>query len=102
MDRLSLLLNRYSLSAGVFYAGQICGVHEFSSDAARGHVHLIRRGPVRLIGEQGERLDIEDPTLVFMPRPDLHRLLTDERAGADVLCATIQFRSEERRVGKEC
>ncbi|MDG0854433.1 AraC family transcriptional regulator [Roseateles puraquae] len=91
MDRLSLLLNRYSLSAGVFYAGQICGVHEFSSDAARGHVHLIRRGPVRLIGEQGERLDIEDPTLVFMPRPDLHRLLTDERAGADVLCATIQF-----------
>lgn len=91
MDRLSLLLNRYSLSAGVFYVGQICGVHDFSRDARRGHVHLIRRGPVGLIGEAGERLVIEEPTLLFMPRPDLHRLVTDERSGADVLCATIQF-----------
>lgn len=32
MDRLSLLLRRFSLSAGVFYSGQICGVHGFDRD----------------------------------------------------------------------
>lgn len=26
-----------------------------------------------------------------MPRPDTHRLLADERAGADVVCGTVQF-----------
>lgn len=91
MDRLSLLLNRYSLTAGVFYTGQICGVHDFARDARRGHVHLIRRGPVSLIGEGGGSLAIQEPTLLFMPRPDRHRLVADEKAGADVVCATIQF-----------
>lgn len=91
MDRLSLLLNRYSLTAGVFYTGQICGAHAFAHDAQRGHVHLIRRGPVTFIDENGGSIAIEEPTLLFMPRPDEHRLVTDEKAGADVVCATIQF-----------
>lgn len=91
MDRLSLLLQRFSLSAGVFYAGQICGIHDFERDASRGHVHLVKRGPVQLTGgAEGTQL-IAEPTLVFMPRPDAHRLITDEREGADVVCANIRF-----------
>lgn len=91
MDRLSLLLNRFSLSAGVFYTGQICGIHHFQRDSQRGHVHLIKRGPVTLTGGVEGTLAITEPTLLFLPRPDDHRLIADDRDGADVVCASIQF-----------
>lgn len=91
MDRLSLLLQRFSLSAGVFYAGNLCGIHAFDRDPMHGHVHLIRRGPVRLTEVPESAQWIDQPTLVFMPRPDAHRLITDEREGADVVCANVVF-----------
>lgn len=90
-DQLSYLLQRFSLSAGVFHVGQICGIHHFEQDATHGHVHLIKRGPAQLIEASGTSTTIEEPTLIFMPRPDVHRLITDERRGADVVCANILF-----------
>lgn len=91
MDRLSLLLHRFSLSAGVFYSGQICGIHTFERDTLRGHVHLIKRGPVKLTGGREGTFEITEPTLLFMPRPDAHRLIAEDRDGADVVCASVQF-----------
>ncbi len=91
MDRLSLLLHSFSLSAGVFYSGQICGIHDFERDTQRGHLHLIRRGPVELTDPQGGTLSITEPSLLFMPRPHAHRLVADDRDGADVVCASIRF-----------
>lgn len=91
MDRLSLLLKRFSLSAGVFYSGQIRGVHHFERDTRRGHVHLVKRGPVKLTGGRDGTLRITEPSLLFMPRPDAHRLVADDRDGADVVCASVPF-----------
>lgn len=91
MDRLSFLLSRFSLSAGVFYTGQICGIHHFERDTQRGHIHLIKRGPAALTGGREGTLSITEPTLLFLPRPDEHRLVADDRDGADVVCASIQF-----------
>ena len=91
MDRLSLLLQRFSLSAGVFYTGQICGIHRFERDKRRGHVHLVKRGPVKLTGGREGSITITEPSLLFMPRPDAHRLIANDRDGADVVCAAIQF-----------
>lgn len=91
MDRLSLLLQRFSLSAGVFYTGQICGIHRFAGDTRRGHVHLIKRGPVKLTGGIEGSVSITEPALLFLPRPDAHRLIANDRSGADVVCASVQF-----------
>lgn len=91
MDRLSELLKRFSLTAGVFYTGNICGVHDFDRDTHRGHVHLIKRGPVQLVGGIEGSLTITEPTLLFMPCPDAHQLIADDRVGADVVCASIRF-----------
>lgn len=91
MDRLTTLLSHFSLHAGVFYTGNICGIHDFEQDSLRGHIHLIRRGPVQVIGVRQEIFDITEPTLLFLPRPDTHRLVADDRTGADVVCATVQF-----------
>ena len=91
MDTLTSLLAHFSLHAGVFYTGNICGVHDYAADSQRGHIHLVRHGPVRVIGERHGVIDIMEPSLLFLPRPDRHRLITDERAGADVVCATVRF-----------
>lgn len=90
-DPLANLLSHFSLHAGVFYTGNICGVHDFAQDRLRGHIHLVRSGVVQLIGAQRQALQIDTPTLIFLPRPDTHRLLADTSTGADVLCATVQF-----------
>ncbi|MFS8064639.1 MAG: cupin domain-containing protein, partial [Luteimonas sp.] len=91
MDSLTYLLTHFSLQVGVFYTGQLCGLHDFERDNVRGHLHLMRRGQVRLIGLQSQVLDITEPTLIFLPRPDSHRLLADEQAGADVVGGNVLF-----------
>ena len=91
MDSLDSLLAHFTLRAGVFYTGNICGIHDFEQDQQRGHLHLIRRGAVQVLGARKQDFEISEPTLLFLPRPDTHRLLADEQAGADVVCGTVQF-----------
>lgn len=91
MDTMASLLNSFSLQAGVFYTGNICGIHDFEHDTRRGHLHLIRSGAVQVRGVTRRRFKIDEPTLMFLPRPDQHRLVTDDGPGADVVCATVQF-----------
>ena len=90
-DPLVSLLSQFALQAGVFYTGNICGIHDFDRDTQRGHLHLIRRGVVRLDGTDRVEYDITEPTLVFLPRPEFHRLVADNGAGADVVCGTVHF-----------
>ncbi len=91
MDRLSTLLEHFSLRAGVFHTGSLCGIHRFQADALRGHLHLVERGLVRITGVGRSHLLITEPTIVFLPRPGKHRVVADEREGADAVCATVQF-----------
>lgn len=86
---LDRLLRQFSLQASVFYTGNICGPHLFEQDEVRGHLHLVKRGPVQLLEAGKPTMLIEQPTLVFLPRPKAHRLLADAKDGADVVCATI-------------
>jgi AraC-like DNA-binding protein len=91
MDTLASLLSSFSLHAGVFYTGNICGIHDFERDTDRGHLHLIRSGTVQVLGVTRRRFEVAQPTLMFLPRPDQHRLVADDGPGSDVVCATVQF-----------
>lgn len=91
MDKLAALLTHFSLHAGVFHTGDLCGVHDFERDTLRGHLHLIRRGPVRLLGASTHPIEVLEPTLIFLPRPENHRLVADEHTGAEVVCGTVLF-----------
>lgn len=86
---LDHLLTQFSLRAGVFYTGNICGLHDFDRDELRGHLHLVKNGPVKFINPGAPEIMIERPTLLFLPRPEQHRLVADEQEGADVVCATV-------------
>jgi len=91
MNALDSLLSHFSLHAGVFYTGNICGRHDFEKDPMRGHLHVIKQGVVELIGAKREKFEVTEPTLIFLPRPDDHRLVADSQAGAEVVCGTVFF-----------
>lgn len=88
---LTTLLSRFSLRAGVFHAGKICGVHGVPEDSSQGQIHLVKRGPVRIIGLRNEMIEIAEPAIVFLPRPNTHRLVANDAAGADLVWGTVQF-----------
>jgi len=91
MDSLTTLLDQYTLRAGAFFAGNLCGTHGFPDDAGRGHLHVIRSGRVRILGIQESAIVIDSPTLLFLTRPGAHRILVDNDAGSDMVCGTVQL-----------
>jgi len=92
IDRLDALLAHFSVSARLFHAGALCGVHDFSATQGTGQLHLVREGSVRVHHAGARARVVEGPALMFYPRPLDHRFVTDEKRGADLTCAHVVFR----------
>lgn len=90
-DLLATLLCRLELKSRVFFAGNLCSVAQPGLTAGQGHLHLLRRGVMQVQGPDGHSQRLSQPSLLFLPRPGAHRLAADEREGADLVCATVQF-----------
>ncbi|HEX7113293.1 MAG TPA: AraC family transcriptional regulator [Mizugakiibacter sp.] len=90
-DRLHALLQRFSVRAGMFHSGPLCGIHDFDDPQGRGQLHLVRQGPVEVRHAGGAPQRIDRPSLIFYPRALPHRFVTDPERGADMACANIQF-----------
>lgn len=90
-DSLTPLLDRFSLKAGVFYSGTLCGIHRFPDEKTEGHLHLVKKGPVEIASKRGKPIKITEPSVVLLPIAHAHRLVANNRAGAEVVCGTIRF-----------
>ena len=93
---LSLLLPRFSFSTETFFSGEFCGVNVLGLLPDVGHLHFVRRGPVFMEHRDGSTIEAVEPTLIFYPRPYYHRLLVPEGAGAELVCANVQFKEAQR------
>jgi AraC-like DNA-binding protein len=95
LDRLSGLLTRFRVHAHLFHAGPLCGVTHFDAVPGRGFVHVLRRGHMvlRHQGDSGvpQRIDVDEPTLLFYPRPLEHHFHNTPVEGSDFVCATLDF-----------
>ena len=91
IDRLQGLLHRFQLRARGFHAGPLCGIHEFGVRPGIGQLHLVRRGPLEAHHGAAGVERIEQPSLIFYPRPLQHRFVCDDRRGADMACADIEL-----------
>jgi AraC-like DNA-binding protein len=89
-DRLSAFLQRFALHARVFHQGPLCGAADFG-ETDGGHLHIVRRGPVRVQGPAGESIEVHEPSVLFYPRGVSHRLVADSRDGALVVCAAVDL-----------
>jgi AraC-like DNA-binding protein len=95
LDRLSALLERFRVRAHLFHNGPLCGVTHFTPEAGLGFLHVLRRGNMLVTwrDEAGvaRRLEVNEPSLVFYPRPLAHEFHNAPEEGSDFTCATLAF-----------
>lgn len=95
VDRLSALLEQFRVHAHLFHAGPLCGLSRFDAQPGRGFLHVLRRGElvVRHAARRGapKRIRLDEPTLLFYPRPLDHIFENAPVDGADFVCATLDF-----------
>jgi len=92
MDKLSKALSQFSISAGMFYSGDLCGSYNFGADnVANGHLHLLKQGPAELQIAKTELQVVEGPAVIFFPSPAIYQLSAREEDRSQIVCANIQY-----------
>lgn len=95
VDRLSSLLERFRVRAHLFHSGPLCGLSHFAAEPGRGFLHVLRRGGMVVTHKPRHgaptRLVVDEPTLLFYPRPLAHNFHNAPREGSDFVCATLDF-----------
>lgn len=74
----------------MFYSGRLCGISP-DLDEQAGYLHVLRKGTLTVTHPHARQLVIDTPSILFFPRPHLHRLHGPEQQGAELVCATIEF-----------
>lgn len=92
MDRLSVILEGLSMTAGVFFSGDMCGISSFDGSVNReGHLHLLKSGRLDVIDQHNQVVSIDKPALIYYPRPHFHQLRAVESDQAELVCASIKY-----------
>ncbi len=95
IDRLSSLMERFRVRAHMFHAGPLCGVTQFAAEPGQGFLHVLRRGEMvithRARSGAPRRIKVDEPALLFYPRPLAHDFHNAPIEGSDLICATLDF-----------
>jgi len=95
LDRLSSLLERFSVRAHLFHTGPLCGVTTYAAQPGRGFLHVLRQGEMVVTHQAAsglrKRIEVAEPSLLFYPRPLAHQFHNAPDDGADFACATLDF-----------
>jgi AraC-like DNA-binding protein len=90
MDPLAPFFERFTLSARMFFSGRLCG-NSGNQDEQAGYLHVLKKGTLKIIPPKGRAIVLDTPSILFYPRPRLHRLYASEEEGAELVCATVEF-----------
>jgi len=101
MDNFSALFANFSPTARVFHSGTFCSDEDYFASEGLGHLHLLRDGKMTVsrFGSpslNSEVLSIDQPSVLFYPKPCNHRLHPDKTTGVNLLCATVDLGIKER------
>lgn len=88
MDQLSALISNFKIKTKVFSHGTLCGQLTFDTFENTGHVHVIKKAPLEIILSD-RSIDINEPSLVFFPKPTPHTFKSIDEDGVDMVCATV-------------
>jgi len=75
----------------MFYSGLLCGSTGDQVSEHAGHLHVLKKGRLKVTRPDARQIVIDTPSILFFPRPRLHRLHGPEQEGAELVCATIEF-----------
>lgn len=95
LDRLSSLMERFRVHAHLFHTGLLCGLTQFDAQPGRGFLHVLRRGELVVTHHPRsgvpQRIEMDEPTLLFYPRPLAHTFHNAPAEGSDFVCASLDF-----------
>ncbi|GHG05259.1 cupin domain-containing protein [Thalassotalea marina] len=92
MDDLSKIINHVTLSAEVFYSGNLCGIQTIGSSDG-GHLHILESGKLTIITNEGHKVCLDTPSVIFIPDGSEHRVIASESDQANLICAVVKFNS---------
>ncbi len=94
MDKLSQILKDLSFNADVFFKGNLCSIQSLGgSDSKKGHLHLLKSGVLTLVCEEGHKVTLDKPSVIFMPSSTKHQIIANESNQAELVCVDIDFHS---------
>jgi len=92
MDQLSQILENLSFNADVFFSGNLCGIQSLGGvDSKKGHLHLLKSGVLTLVCEDGHKVTLDKPSVIFMPGPTKHQIIASESKEAELVCVDVDF-----------
>ena len=95
IDRLSGILEQFRVRAELHHVGALCGVTHFDACDGHGYLHVLRSGHMQVnhpvARDLPKSLHLEEPSLLFYPRPLTHHFHTPNEAGTDFTCARVIF-----------
>ncbi|RZI86366.1 MAG: AraC family transcriptional regulator [Rubrivivax sp.] len=95
IDRLSPVLERFRVRAHMFHAGPLCGVDSFAAQPGKGFLHVMWRGDMvvthRPRSGAPRRIQVQEPSLLFYPRPLAHDFHNVPDQASDFTCALLEF-----------
>lgn len=92
MDELSHILNAISINADVFFSGNLCGVQALGGTKT-GHMHMLKSGVLTVLTNDGHKVVLNKPSVIYIPGPTLHRIISHESHNANLVCAAISLDS---------
>lgn len=94
-DCISPLLEHFRVRTRLFHAGPLCGNIAFPAKPGRGFLHVMRGGELSVsyqhVGPQRRQVQLEQPTLLFYPRPLDHSFEHTPSQESDFVCASLEF-----------
>lgn len=96
MDNLSEILSRISFSTDVFFSGTMCGIQTLGGDSVSGHVHVLESGKLTVLTNEGHKIYLDKPSVIFFPGATVHRVISEESENPKLVCATVQFESANK------
>ena len=95
MDKLSEVLDRISFSTDVFFSGTMCGIQTIGGGDT-GHLHMLKSGVLTILTDEGHKVVMDKPSVMFFPGPGNHRIIGEESENAKLVCASVQFESANK------
>lgn len=84
------MLSRFSLAARVFYTGEPCGAFDFPAEGY-GYLHILRNGSVSIHHPDVATIEVTKPSVIFYPRPRVHRFQIAKKSKTELICISIDF-----------
>ncbi|QRP48583.1 AraC family transcriptional regulator [Amycolatopsis sp. FDAARGOS 1241] len=93
-DCISPLLQHFRIRTRLFHAGPLCGKVPFAAEPGRGFLHVMRGGELAVsyqLGGPRKWVHLDQPTLLFYPRPMDHSFHHEATGESDFVCASLEF-----------